>query len=128
MSYFKTLLPRLAEWGGLDELFLESRSNLTRDQVSMLSAAGVRLFQPGVESLDSEMLAYMGKGTTLLQNVQFLKWALEYELYPTWNLLYGFPNEPAEAYRRMYELIPSIAHLFPPLDVSPVLLVRFSPF
>lgn len=127
MSYFKTLLPRLAEWGGLDELFLESRSNLTRDQVSMLSAAGVRLFQPGVESLDSEMLAYMGKGTTLLQNVQFLKWALEYELYPTWNLLYGFPNEPAEAYRRMHELIPSIAHLFPPLDVSPVLLVRFSP-
>ncbi|MBW2431937.1 MAG: RiPP maturation radical SAM C-methyltransferase [Deltaproteobacteria bacterium] len=127
MSYFKTLLPRLAEWGRLDELFLESRSNLTRDQVRMLSAAGVKLFQPGVESLDSEMLAYMGKGTTLLQNVQFLKWALEYELYPTWNLLYGFPNEPAEAYRRMHELIPSIVHLFPPLDVSPVLLVRFSP-
>ena len=127
MSYFKTLLPRLAEWGGLDELFLESRANLTRDQVRILRSAGVKLFQPGIESLDSEMLTLMGKGTTLLQNVQFLKWAIEYDLYPTWNLLYGFPNEPPEAYRRMHELIPSIVHLFPPLDVSPVLLVRFSP-
>ena len=27
----------------------------------------------------------------------------------------------------MHELIPAIVHLFPPLDVSPVLLVRFSP-
>lgn len=127
MSYFQTLLPKLAEKGGLDELFLETRSNLSRDQVGMLRSAGVKLFQPGIESLDSEMLALMGKGTSLLQNVQFLKWAAEYEVYPTWNLLYGFPNEPAEAYRRIHELIPAIVHLFPPLDVSPVLMVRFSP-
>ena len=127
MSFFKTLLPALADWGGLEELFLEARANLNREQVHMLRSAGVKSFQPGIESLDSEILKLMHKGTTLLQNVQFLKWAREFGVYPTWNLLYGFPGENAEAYRRMALLVPSIVHLCPPMDVSPVLLVRFSP-
>ena len=127
MSFFKNLFPTLAEWGKIDELFLEVRTNLNSDQVRALSYAGVKLFQPGIESLDSEMLAYMGKGSSLLQNVQFLKWAKQYGMYPTWNLLYGFPGENPEAYRRMAELVPLLAHLTPPMDVSPVLLVRFSP-
>ena len=127
MRFFKTLLPALANWGGLEELFLGSKANLNRDQVRMLKSAGVKLFQPGIESLDTEILAHMRKGITLLQNVQFLKWAREYDVYPTWNLLYGFPGENAEAYRRMALLIPLIVHLCPPMGVSQVLLVRFSP-
>lgn len=127
MRFFKTLLPTLAEYGGLQELFLDTKANLNREQVRMLRSAGVRLFQPGIESLDTEILAYMRKGTTLLQNVQFLKWAREYGLRPAWNLLYGFPGENPKAYGRMASLIPSIVHLCPPTMVSPVLLVRFSP-
>ncbi|MCP5053929.1 MAG: RiPP maturation radical SAM protein 1, partial [bacterium] len=117
MSFFKTLLPALAEWGGLEELFLEVRAGLKRDQVRLLQSAGVKLFQPGIESLDTEILTYMNKGNTLLQNVQLLKWAREYGVLPTWNLLYGFPGENAEAYHRMTRLIPSIVHLCPPIDV-----------
>jgi hypothetical protein len=73
------------------------------------------------------MLSYMRKGTTLLQNIRFLKCAREYGVTPTWNLLYGFPGENPEAYARMAALISSIVHLSPPMDVSPVLAVRFSP-
>jgi ribosomal peptide maturation radical SAM protein 1 len=127
MSFFKTLLPSLAEWGGLAELFLEVRSNLNCQQVGILKSAGVSMFQPGIESLDTEMLSYMQKGTTLLQNIRFLKCAREYGIYPTWNLLYGFPGENPDAYRRMASLVSSIVHLSPPMDVSPVLVVRFSP-
>jgi ribosomal peptide maturation radical SAM protein 1 len=127
MGFFKTLFPALSEWGGLEELFLEAKANLNREQVRLLKSSGVTLFQPGIESLDTEMLSYMRKGTTLLQNVQFLKWAKEFGLYPTWNLLYGFPGENPEAYRRMEALVPSIVHLCPPMDLSPVLFVRFSP-
>lgn len=127
MSFFKTLLPALADWGGLEELFLEAKVNLTRNQVRILKSAGVTLFQPGIESMDSEILAYMRKGTTLLQNVQFLKYAREFGVYPTWNLLYGFPGESTEAYERMALLVPLITHLYPPIDLSPVLFVRFSP-
>jgi ribosomal peptide maturation radical SAM protein 1 len=127
MSAFKTFLPALADWGGLEELFLEVRVGLDLDQVRMLRAAGVRSFQPGIESLDSEVLRLMNKGTTLLQNIQFLKWSRKFDLFPTWNLLYGFPGESPRAYERMANLIPSVLHLCPPMDVSPVLLVRFSP-
>jgi ribosomal peptide maturation radical SAM protein 1 len=127
MSLFKTVLPALSRWGGVEELFLETRAHLTRKQVGLLRSAGVKSFQPGIESLDTEMLKLMGKGTTLLHNIRFLKWAREFGLYPTWNLLCGFPGEPPEAYRRMAELVPAIAHLCPPMGVNPVLLVRFSP-
>ncbi len=127
MRFFKTLLPALAEWRGLEELFVDTKANLNRDQMRMLKSAGVNLFQPGIESLDTEILAHMRKGTTLLQNVQFLKWAREYGLHPAWNLLCGFPGENPEAYRRMAFLVPLLVHLRPPAIVSPVLLVRFSP-
>ena len=127
MGLFKTVLPALSRWGGLEELFLETRSHLTRKQVGLLKSAGVKSFQPGVESLDTEILKLMGKGTTLLHNIRFLKWVREFGLYPTWNLLCGFPGEPSEAYHRMAELIPAIVHLCPPMGVNPVLLVRFSP-
>lgn len=127
MSLFETVLPELARWGGLEELFLETRAHLNRDHVGLLRSVGVKSFQPGIESLDTEMLDLMGKGTTLLENIRFLKWTREFGLYPTWNLLCGFPGEPPEAYHRMAELVPAIVHLCPPMGINPVLLVRFSP-
>lgn len=127
MRFFKTLLPALSAEGKSVELVLETKANLNRRQVQVLRAAGVKIFQPGIESLDTEILAYMRKGTTLLQNVQLLKWAQEYAMLPRWNLLYAFPGENPEAYRRMALLIPSIVHLCPPIGVSPVKLERFSP-
>jgi len=127
MRFFRTLLPALAKQKKLIELFVETKANLNREQVQILKSAGVKKFQPGIESLDTETLAYMHKGTTLLQNVQLLKWAREYGMSPNWNLLYGFPGENAEAYRRMVLLIPSIMHLRPPDTAMPVLLQRFSP-
>ncbi len=126
-KFFKTLLPAIAQQGGLEEMFIETKANLKREDIRLLSSAGVKYLQPGIESLDTEILTYMRKGTTLLQNVQFLKWAREYEVCPTWNFLYGFPGENPEAYRRMSMLIPLIVHLYPPMDLSPALLVRFSP-
>lgn len=100
---------------------------MTRRQVSTLKSAGVNEFQPGIESLDSEILKYMHKGTTLLQNVQLLKWARECGISAKWNILYGVPGEQIEAYDRMASLVPSLVHLFPPMLVIPVRLQRFSP-
>ncbi len=126
-SAFKTFLPALAAWQGLEELFMEVRVGLNAGQMRMLKAAGVKSFQPGIESLDSEILRLMHKGTTLLQNIQLLKLCRQFDIFPTWNLLYGFPGESPKAYERMADLIPSLLHLHPPMDASPVLLVRFSP-
>ena len=128
MAYFKTLLPSLAEKELLRELFVETKANLNRRQVQLLKSTGVHRFQPGIESLDTELLAYMRKGTTLLKNVQLLKWAREFNVDPVWNLLYGFPGESREAYHRMALIIPVLSHLKPPGHCGPVKLQRFSVF
>lgn len=128
MHYFKTLLPRLAEESLELDLFYEVKANLTREQVRLLSAAGVRNIQPGIESLSDQVLALMRKGTTALQNVQLLKWCREYAIRPDWNLLYGFPGEEPQEYAAMIPLIQSIRFLEPPSAHGSIRLDRFSPY
>ncbi len=70
----------------------------------------------------------MKKGTTLLQNVQTLKWCQEAGIYVAWSFIYGFPVENEQAYARVLELIPVLAHLHPPQGSSQVQLHRFSPY
>jgi hypothetical protein len=70
----------------------------------------------------------MKKGCTLLQNLQFLKWAKQYGIKSAWNLLYGFPDEDPGEYQKMARLIPSLHHLQPPEACPRVQVVRFSPY
>jgi len=125
--YFKTLLKDLADWGNLKSLFLECKPNLNRKQIHILRRASVKMFQAGIESLDTEILSLMQKGTTLLENIQFLKWARQYGIFVGWHILYGIPGEKRESYQRMASIIPLLVHLNPPLNLIPVRLQRFSP-
>jgi radical SAM superfamily enzyme YgiQ (UPF0313 family) len=77
MTYFKTVLPRLAESGSYT-IFYEIKANLRREQVHLLADAGVRWIQPGIESLDDNALRLIGKGNSTLMNVQLLKWSCEF--------------------------------------------------
>ena len=96
MNYFKTLVPELAARRvGLD-LFYETKSNLKKDQIRLLRAAGIRFIQPGIESFSDTVLTLMRKGVSGLQNIQVLKWCKELGVEPNWNLLFGFPGEPPE--------------------------------
>ena len=128
MSYLQpsSLLSSLAEGENSLSLFYETKANLKREQVALLSAAGVRTIQPGIESLSTNVLNLMDKGVTALQNVRLLKWCAEYKIHVIWNLLYGFPGETAEDYDRMTNLAPSVVHLTPP-NLSELALYRFSP-
>ncbi len=126
LHYFDQVLPFLAPLD-LSGFFVETRSNLNRHQLWQLKQAGTTLFQPGVESLATEMLRYMNKGTDLLDNLQGLKWAWEYGLQPKWNFLHSFPGENPAAYSRMEGLIPLLFHLQPPVNIQPVFLQRYSP-
>jgi len=128
MDAFSDLLPQLAG-GDFDlELFYEVKSSLTKKQVEMLQAAGVRHIQPGMESLDTEILRLMRKGVTAMQNIQLLKWCREREINVLWNLLYGFPGETPAQYKQMLETISLITHLQPPSQAPRIQLQRFSPY
>jgi ribosomal peptide maturation radical SAM protein 1 len=125
-TYFDNLFPRIAARCNLDNLFLECRADVTREQIRILREAGVRVFQPGIESLDTSVLADMNKGTTLAQNVETLKWAREHGISAGWHLLCNLPGEDVQAYERMAAVVPLITHLNPPLDMGAVGLQRSS--
>lgn len=127
-GYMDTLLPRLAEADIDLSLFYEVKASLSKEDVRKLWAAGVRRIQPGIESLDTEILRLMRKGTTAGQNIQLLKWCLEYNITPAWNLLYGFPGEKPEQYDDLSHTLKTIMHLHPPAGINPVVFERFSPY
>jgi ribosomal peptide maturation radical SAM protein 1 len=127
MGYFKTLLPELAARRLDLGLFFETKSNLKKDHIRLLRAAGIRYIQPGIESLSDEVLSLMRKGVSSLQNIQLLKWCKELGVRPAWNLLFGFPGEPSDAYARMAKVVPYLTHLPPPGAISIIRLDRFSP-
>ena len=127
MGYFKTLLPEIARRKLDFGLFIETKSNLKKEQVRLMRAAGVRMFQPGIESFSDDVLQRMRKGVKALHNVQLLKWCKEFEVEPYWNLLWGFPGEAPEEYARMAKLVPLLTHFMPPNGVYPLRMDRFSP-
>ncbi len=126
-QFFHEVCPALASRLKLDSLFVETMASITRENLSLLARAGTRVFQPGIESLDSAHLRLMRKGTTMLHNIQLLKWSRELNLRISWNLLHGFPEEEPESFQRMAELVPRLAHLEPPSHVMNVILQPFSP-
>ncbi|HEV2861447.1 MAG TPA: RiPP maturation radical SAM C-methyltransferase [Pyrinomonadaceae bacterium] len=128
MSFFKTVLPTLAEAVEKYSLFYETKSNLKREQVRLLAESGVRWIQPGVESLHDDVLALIGKGNSAVMNLQLLKWSSEFGVSASWNLLCGLPGESDGWYFEMAEWLPAIFHLQPPTGVIRVRYDRFSPY
>ena len=127
-SYFKDVLPRLRD-SGLDlDIRYETKSNLSRQQVELYRDAGVRLIQPGIESLSDHTLRLMRKGVTGLRNIYTLKLAAQYDLQVQWNLLVGFPGETLGDFEDQASLIPRLHHLMPPVGTAWIRLERFSPF
>lgn len=128
MTYFRSVLPKLAD-ARLDiDFFWEIKSNLTYEQVRLLRDAGVTSVQPGIESLSDHVLKLMRKGVTGFRNIELLKWCKEYGVKPYWNMLYGFPEETAEDYETTAALIPALWHLDPPTGYGPIRIDRFSPY
>lgn len=127
MRYFKTLIKLLAEGDYDFGLFYEVKSNLRKDQLRLLREAGVKIIQPGIESLSDNILKLMRKGVTAMQNIQLLKWCSELNIKVIYNIIWGFPGESTEDYKKMLELIPLITHLRPPVGAGTIRIDRFSP-
>lgn len=125
--YIEGVFAPLAVDGAGYRFFYEVKANLTRAQLRIMAAAGVRDIQPGIESLDTHTLGLMRKGVTAIQNVRCLKWAHYHGMSVAWNILLGFPGETVEGYRRQLAIMGLIPHLPPPGVIGPFSLERFSP-
>ncbi|MCH7738131.1 MAG: RiPP maturation radical SAM C-methyltransferase [Chloroflexi bacterium] len=127
-AFFKTLLPKIIERGHKWFIFYEIKANMKRHEIELLAKSGVRWIQPGIESLDQDLLRMMKKGVSPLQNIQLLKWCKEFGIRVSWNLLSGMPGDKDESYLSMAEVVPKLSHLAAPSGVGPFQLHRFSPY
>lgn len=110
-------------------LLYETRSNLTKDEMTACAQFGVKMLQPGIEALNTELLKLMQKGVSVFTNLKFLKNCVEVGIYPVWNLLYGAPGEEGEAnIKKLLSDLPMLRHLPPPATFTPIGMQRFSPY
>lgn len=109
-------------------IFYEVKADLKEREMEILSRAGVKDIQPGIESLATSTLKLMRKGVTAFQNVNFLKNCARYGIRPAWNLLIGFPGETEEVYRKYLADLPLLVHLPPPSGAFPIRFDRYSPY
>lgn len=124
----KELFSRLADLDLDIECFYEVRADLKKAELAQMKEAGIVKVQPGIESFSTELLQLMKKGTSRARHVQFLRWAKEYGIHLSYNILNGFPGEKAEWYEDMADFLPQLRHLQPPLhNVHRVEMHRFSP-
>ena len=128
MGYIQNLFGKLAEDHCDLDVFIETKSNLQKQQIKTLAAGGVKCMQPGLESLSMNQLRAMDKGATPMQNIICLKWSQYYHVMVSWNILLGFPGETNEDYQRQLDVIPSLLHLQPPEATGKFWLQRFSPY
>jgi ribosomal peptide maturation radical SAM protein 1 len=131
VQYQEEVWPALAEArqdpGRNWKIFYETKSNLRRKQIAALAAAGVTTVQPGIESFSSPSLKLMDKGSTGLKQVCFVKWATAYGVRVTYGIITGMPGESAADLKEMTAKAGKLTHLQPPVDVTRLVLHRFSP-
>ena len=125
-THFKELLPEIKRRNLNLQLYFEIRANLKKHEIELLSEAGVKIVQAGIENLSTAVLKLMRKGTTALQNIQLLKWCKQYGIQADWNIIYGFPGERPEDYQRQLKLAEILTHLNPPSGFGPLRMDRFS--
>ncbi|MDQ2803631.1 MAG: RiPP maturation radical SAM C-methyltransferase [Pseudomonadota bacterium] len=126
--YFDKFIPRLAE-SGLDlTIYYEAKVGLSPDQIAMLARSGIRKVQFGIETLNTDLLRLIAKGTTMLQNIEVLKLSAENGIYVEWLALSGFPGERPEHYERLAQVLSKLFHLQPPAAFIRARGDRFSPY
>jgi ribosomal peptide maturation radical SAM protein 1 len=109
-------------------LFYEVKADLSEADIQRLAQARVTFVQPGIEALATATLKLMRKGTTAFQNLRLLKHCVTHEVFPTWNLLVGFPGEKEEVYQKYIQDFPKLAHLPPPTGAISIRFDRYSPY
>jgi magnesium-protoporphyrin IX monomethyl ester (oxidative) cyclase len=127
-DHIRELLPRLANNEQKFKFFAEVKSNLTKDDVKAFREAGFSYLQPGIESLQDNLLGLMNKGNRAIKHVELLKYCRYYGILVVWNLLKDMPGDQAEWYQEMVELLPLISHLQPPTHLNSVIFQRNSSY
>ena len=127
LNYARDVFPHIDPPNHVD-IFYEVKTSLKKHELQLLSNKRIKRVQPGIESLSTSTLRRMKKGSTAFQNIIFLINCVLYDIFPSWNLLIGFPGEQENVYKKYVTDIPLLSHLPPPEGCFPVRFDRFSPY
>ena len=128
MNWFRDLFPLLGERSQPYRMSCEITPAVRKEHLGIMRKAGVSYLQPGIESLDSEVLGLLNKATRSWQNVRFLKWCFHYGIHVAWWLLDDVPGADNAWYSRTAKLCPLLSHLQPPRRLHKIFLLRFSAY
>jgi ribosomal peptide maturation radical SAM protein 1 len=67
-----------------------------KDFLEILLQGGVKNINIGIEAFSTRLLRKMAKGTTVIENIQALKWCEEFGINLAYNLIPRFPTEEKE--------------------------------
>jgi ribosomal peptide maturation radical SAM protein 1 len=126
-NHLKTVVPRLNTPSHVC-IYYDMKANMTSAEVETLSAAGIKVIQPGIESIATSTLKAMNKGVDAFQNIRLLTYCSLYDVFPDWNMLLGVPGQADDAYPQYLADIPLLMHLPPPAGAFPVRFDRYSPY
>ena len=110
------------------QFFTEIKANITEADVRSLSEAGFVQLQPGLESLQDDVLKLMNKGCRAIRQIETLKSCRAYKMMLAWNLLCGFPGEKEAYFSEMAELLPKVMHLASPNQVAHIVFQRYGEY
>ncbi len=108
--------------------FSEIKANITEADVRSLTEAGFAQLQPGIESLQDDVLRIMNKGCRAIRQIETLKSCRTYNMRLTWNMLCGFPGEKEEYFSEMAELLPKVMHLPAPNQIIHIIFQRYGEY
>lgn len=109
---------RLIDTGKDWVIFYEMRANIRPHELLMLWQAGVRFVQFGIESLSESYLKRIGKGTSVITNLQVMKICHELGISNGANLLTDFPGGRPEEVAETCETIQRYALGYEPLSAN----------
>lgn len=124
-EYIKEVFPFFENRSHL-KIMYEVRTDLKREDLDIMSQAGIAALQPGIEALSTDTLKLMRKGSTAFRNIIFLKACSYHTISLDWNLLTFSPGEDEGTLEKYLHDIPLLMHLAPPRGVFPIMYVRHS--
>src|SRR5205807_2712800 len=126
-EYLENLFGKLAAANTDIRLHYEIRPKFSRAQLGRMERGGLFSVQPGVESLNTNILKIMKKLSTGMRNVELIKWCTFYRINNLYNILCRFPGETAADYQQQCETVARIPHYQPPYAIVKARADRGSP-
>lgn len=99
-------------------IFYEMRANVSPMEILLLWESGLSSTQFGIEALSNAVLKRIGKGTTVMQNLQVMRTCEELGVANYANVMIDFPGCTAEDVEETRRAIRDYAIVYRPCDVT----------